>query len=335
MTLLYFIIVALLTILLVGSVSFWPCFSGWLSRSAQSSREFITGCSFTLMIAVLATLLYLAIGTPKVLTQPWISEPAGEQQLEQLLQEIEKNLVENPTNTEGWMMLARGQMMLPDYVKAIDSLEKALALDATNVEVMIRLADARTMNNNGRVGDKELGILHNAYNIDSQNHSLLWLLAVAYEQRNQLSQALGYWQELAGLPSEDIEMTQQIQAQIERLSLPQVSYLLTVTLDPALSKKVQPDATLFIFASELHGSPMPIAATRRQAEDIPLTIQLDNNTSLSAERPLSSFDQLTITARISNAGEPLPQTGDLFGSISLSSAQAGTAQQIEINSVYK
>ena len=335
MTIVYFVIIVLIAVLLVGTISFWPCFSGWSHRSAHVYRECITGCSLTLMMAVLAALLYLAIGTPKVLKQPWIAEPVGEQQLEKLLKEIEKNIAETPTNTEAWIILASGQMMLLEYEKAINSLEKALVLDGNNVEIMVRLADARTMHNNGRVGDGELGILHNAYNIDSKNNNLLWLLAVAYEQRNQFSKALDYWKELAELPSQSPEMTQQIQQQIDRLSLPQLSYFFAITINPALLEKVQPDATLFIFASELNGLPMPIAATRAQAKDIPVTIRLDNNASLSTERPLSSFDRLTITARISNAGEPLPQPGDFFGTITLSSVQATTTQKIEINSVYR
>lgn len=341
-----FIGIAFLVILLVSLLSFWPFLTPVHSSEPEGSylhaeelsksptQGYTIVLSLILCLAGLTGSLYYYFGEPKVLTQAWLTEPTGEKQLGQLLAEIEKKVAESPDNTEAWLILARGQMMLEDYPKAIASLEAAYGLVDDDAEIIVRLADAHTMNNNGDVSQQALDLLLKAYQLDPLHNNLIWLLAIAYEQRDLISESVYYWRQLETLLDKDPELQQQVRQQIHRLTITDVRYSISITLATELSEALDANAALFVFASEPDGSPMPIAAIKRSAADIPVTITLDNSDSLNPQRPLLQFQQVQITARISNSSSPTPQTGDFFGTIQLTSSQTDSTHDIEINQIY-
>lgn len=87
----------------------------------------------------------------------------------------------------------------------------------------------------------------------------------------------------------------------------------TVTLSPALQSKLDPNATLFIFARAPQGPRMPLAILRRRAADLPATFALDKDMAMLPAMSLAQFDQVMIGARISRSGNATPQSGDLQG----------------------
>ncbi len=86
-----------------------------------------------------------------------------------------------------------------------------------------------------------------------------------------------------------------------------------VTLSPALTTKVAPDDTVFIFARAAEGPRMPLAILRRKASELPISFTLDDSTAMSSEMKLSKFAQVVVGARISKSGNAMPQPGDLVG----------------------
>jgi len=87
----------------------------------------------------------------------------------------------------------------------------------------------------------------------------------------------------------------------------------TVTLAPSLSGKGSAADTLFVFAREMNGPPMPVAIVRATKRDLPFTFQLDDSTSPMPSRKLSSTGPVVIVARLSKSGQAVPQSGDLEG----------------------
>ena len=84
-----------------------------------------------------------------------------------------------------------------------------------------------------------------------------------------------------------------------------------VSLDPKLADRVDPDATLFVFARAANGPPMPLAVQHLTAGQLPLTVTLDDSNGMLPTMKLSMFPQVVIGARISKSGNALPQSGDL------------------------
>jgi cytochrome c-type biogenesis protein CcmH len=71
--------------------------------------------------------------------------------------------------------------------------------------------------------------------------------------------------------------------------------------------------TLFVFAREMNGPPMPVAIVRATKKDLPFTFQLDDSTSPMPSRKLSMAGTVVIVARLSKSGLAMPQSGDLEG----------------------
>ena len=91
------------------------------------------------------------------------------------------------------------------------------------------------------------------------------------------------------------------------------SIKISVSLDPALQDKVNPDQTLFVYAQAVQGPRMPLAIVKLKAGDLPLETQLDASMAMMPQMSLSNFSQIILLARISVSGNAIPQPGDLIG----------------------
>jgi cytochrome c-type biogenesis protein CcmH len=87
----------------------------------------------------------------------------------------------------------------------------------------------------------------------------------------------------------------------------------TVTIAPSLAGKGSATDTLFVFARETNGPPMPVAIMRATKKDLPFTFRLDDSTSMMPSRRLSDVAMVVIVARLSKSGQAMPQSGDLEG----------------------
>jgi cytochrome c-type biogenesis protein CcmH len=87
----------------------------------------------------------------------------------------------------------------------------------------------------------------------------------------------------------------------------------TVTIAPSLAGKGSATDTLFVFARETNGPPMPVAIMRATKKDLPFTFRLDDSTSMMPSRKLSDVAMVVIVARLSKSGQAMPQSGDLEG----------------------
>jgi hypothetical protein len=87
-----------------------------------------------------------------------------------------------------------------------------------------------------------------------------------------------------------------------------------VSLAAALSAKAADGETLFIVAKSIDSPGIPVAVVRSTVGAWPVKFTLDDSKSMFPGRNLSSAGRVTIEARISKGGQPLPGPGDLQGS---------------------
>ena len=86
-----------------------------------------------------------------------------------------------------------------------------------------------------------------------------------------------------------------------------------VIMGPNLADKGAPTDTLFVFAREANGPPMPVAIVRATRKDLPFTFRLDDSVSMMPSRKLSDVGSVVIVARLSKSGQAMAQSGDLEG----------------------
>jgi cytochrome c-type biogenesis protein CcmH len=87
-----------------------------------------------------------------------------------------------------------------------------------------------------------------------------------------------------------------------------------ISLASALSAKATAGETLFIVAKSVDAPGIPVAVFRGSVGSWPLQFTLDDSQSMTPGRNLSSAGRVTVEARISHKGQPLPAAGDLQGS---------------------
>jgi len=100
-----------------------------------------------------------------------------------------------------------------------------------------------------------------------------------------------------------------------------------VSLAEPLRSSIDPNDSLFVYAKAVSGPPMPLAAHRGRAADLPVTLTLDDSMAMIPAVKLSGFDRVTVGARISKSGQAVPRSGDLEGEVTpVSPGQAGTVK---------
>ena len=87
-----------------------------------------------------------------------------------------------------------------------------------------------------------------------------------------------------------------------------------VTLAAGLTAKATSGETLFIVAKSVDAPGIPVAVFRGSVGNWPLKFTLDDSQAMMPGRNLSNAGRVTIEARISQKGQPLPAAGDLQGS---------------------
>ncbi len=90
-----------------------------------------------------------------------------------------------------------------------------------------------------------------------------------------------------------------------------VTLSLLVELAPGLTPPA--GSTLFVFAREVGGLPMPLAVSRLAPDALPTLVRLDDSMAMIPGRTLSSASQIELVARITASGGVSAQAGDLEG----------------------
>jgi cytochrome c-type biogenesis protein CcmH len=88
-----------------------------------------------------------------------------------------------------------------------------------------------------------------------------------------------------------------------------------LSIAPALKSRLTADTPLFVFAREPGSRGPPLAAKRLTVSAIGTQIHLSSADSMMPGRVLIAGQRVSITARVSFSGQPLPAAGDLFGEL--------------------
>jgi cytochrome c-type biogenesis protein CcmH len=305
-------------------------------------------------IPLAAVSLYNHLGTKQIIpllarsgstpAEPAPGAAEGAHSLDELVEKLATRLRARPDDLQGWRMLARSYEVLGRYPEAVTAYENVLRLGDSEPDTLADYADVLVMANGGRFDAQAGGLLQRALDQQPDNIKALWLMGHWKNQQADYTAAIDHWQRAAALlPPEgkDAEViARQIAQARQRAGLPAedtvtvaarpaaanagaapgaartAAIQVSVSLDPQLAARADPDDTVFIFARAVSGPRMPLAITRRQVRDLPVSVTLDDSQAMSPAMTLSKFDQVSVGARVSSSGNAMPQSGDLQGSIS-------------------
>jgi cytochrome c-type biogenesis protein CcmH len=97
-----------------------------------------------------------------------------------------------------------------------------------------------------------------------------------------------------------------------------------IRIAPAIKARLIREVPLFVFAREQGVQGPPLAAKRLTSAAIGTQIHLSAADSMMPGRVLTKGRRVSVTARVSFSGQPLPAAGDLYGELTYDVGQDGT-----------
>jgi len=211
----------------------------------------------------------------------------------------------------------------------------------------IERAEVLAQQNGGSFAGEPWAIIQRVLTADPHHLNALFLAGSASYAEMNFRSALRFWErarEVVPADSPDApELDRAIAEAREKMGLPAIppraagatadtqaskatlaatSISGRVTLVKELKGLVAPTDTVFVYATPVTGSRMPVAIVRTTADKLPLDFVLDDSTAMNPSVKLSSMDEVTVRVRISKSGQATAQPGD-YG-VSLTPVKPGS-----------
>ena len=253
----------------------------------------------------------------EVNTQLSVDDPQAQFKQQELFSAIEKRAAQRPDNIYYWILLAKRAVQQNDlssaqyhYAQAIKASPEDSYLLAQYAEITFMLADSQFTDEVNKAIDK-------AFAIDSSNPTVLGLKGIQAFETEQWQLAITYWREASRQMDQGSPTVTALKAGIaraqKRLGIePEQQLSPQVEISVSIDKAIQfdPNQTVFVALVAVSGAPMPLAAKKLRAGDLPTTITLSNTDAVVEGYNLSSVNKVKAVARLSQSGSATPQTGD-------------------------
>ncbi|MBC7983660.1 MAG: hypothetical protein H7Y02_07400 [Candidatus Obscuribacterales bacterium] len=323
-----FIIVCAIMVVAAIALVARPLWLKPLDVSVASSR--VSAIVLAIVIPFAAAGLYI-----KQTNWSWsqVQTTASQQAtVEEMVVKLEQRLQQSPDDLDGWMMLGRSYLALERPARAVDAYQKAFDISrGENTDAMLGLGEALVLTDQSALRGRAGELFETVLARDPANPTALWYGAITALTAGHLPIARQRMASLLALnPPEQVRdiLQRQLQDIDQQLGgQPQVTQPATegpataqrtltvkVSIAPALAEGLEAKTPLFVLARD--GAGPPLAAVRRAAGDLPLTVTLSASDAMIAGRSIATVPQVQVVARVSKKGTPQAQPGDLYGEVS-------------------
>lgn len=273
-------------------------------------------------------------------------ELARAQALDDAIERLRERVAQQPDDAESWAFLGRSYVERGSYGDAAKAYARASELKAQqDPDLLVAEGEAVAFTQGRNMAGVPAQRFAQALALAPDHAHALWYAGIAALQAGDDRAAIEHWERLMKQPLPD-EMRATLEHSLAQLRqrngvptpAPETARAasgltldISVSVAPALAAAVTPDETLFVYAQDPSGPPMPLAVRRLSAAQLPVQTTLDDSLSPMPTRKLSSIDRWRLVARISRSGSAIPQSGDLEGSLELDRGEAGKPQHIVID----
>ncbi|HLW25569.1 MAG TPA: hypothetical protein VKT22_14535 [Steroidobacteraceae bacterium] len=256
---------------------------------------------------------------------------------------LEERLRAQPNDLDGWLMLGRSYMTLERFEDASQAYVHALKLNDSSVEAMLGLGEALSMRAGGSIPPPAADLFERALTLSPQEPRALLYGGFAAAVRGDKALARARWEALKQLnpPPQIVAILDQRIAELGAAGPGEAAgagpagasggsgqaaqaasgaagggeATINLSIAPALKSKLTGHPMLFVFAREPGASGPPLAVKRLTSAAIGTQVHLSAADSMVPGRALSQGQRISITARVSFSGQPMPAAGDLYGEL--------------------
>jgi cytochrome c-type biogenesis protein CcmH len=273
------------------------------------------GILVALLVAPAALGMYFAVTS-------WDPEYAARADRENdLLQQLVAHLERNPTDLEGWRLLAASFMQVGRYDEGRAAYQRLWAMTREpDDELKLAYAESQILSERSSLTGEAGRLVEEVLASRPQDPKALWYGGLVALELGRSDDVRTRWTSLLAMnPPPQVE--QVVREQLAVLGGvgaeggdpaapvgPEIK--LSVTLGAGRSlESLGPGAQLYILARAPEGGP-PLAVIRRPASDVPGEFSLSDANSMIPGRSLSAYPEITVVARLSRSGQPTAQPGD-------------------------
>lgn len=259
------------------------------------------------------------------------------------IEKLVERVKEHADDPNGWYMLANSYAAMGNWDDAYKAFQEVNRLVPDNANIVADMADMLAAASGKVITAEVVQMLEHALELDPNQWKALALLAINAWDGQQFLKAADYWERLVAVVPPDYPDLDSIKKNIveaRRLAgvadpnaapgvegfqggevptvkaAPAAHVSGTVTLGDAVKAKVKPDDAVFIYARPVSGSKMPVAFIRIKASELPYSFKLTSDMTVAmGSSTLADAEEVIVGARISRAGNFMPQEGDLEGEI--------------------
>jgi cytochrome c-type biogenesis protein CcmH len=328
-----FLVIAVFMAAIAATAVAWPLL--------RSGRSRLVGVAAGILVMATAAGLY-PLWSNWNWHEPSAPPPAASPQVLAMVAELERKMQAAPGDIGGWLLLGRSDIALERVDDAVTAYEQAHRLDANNVEAMLGLGEALSMRAGGNITPPAAELFERAVSLEPDNPKALLYSGFGAATRGDRASARKRWLALKALhpPPEIDAMLDQRIAELGTADLAAsgeaagmagpatasatgqsaasqagAEATVNLTISPALKARLTGDTPLFVFAREPGAQGPPLAAKRLTSAAIGTQIHLSSSDSMVPGRVLTAGQKVSITARVSFGGQPLPVAGDLYGEL--------------------
>jgi cytochrome c-type biogenesis protein CcmH len=177
-------------------------------------------------LPLVAIIFYLNVGSPKSISEPPVvgmssgpaeaqPQPRTQAQIDANVAKLAERLKSNPSDAQGWTMLARSYNQMEKYGEAVGAYTKATELSPNDADLWAEFAFATAMAGDRTLEGKPMELINRALKVDPQNLKALQLAGSAAFQAKDYKKAIDYWQRVLKQVPTGSEVEQAINERIE------------------------------------------------------------------------------------------------------------------------
>lgn len=292
------------------------------------------------LIPVGSLAFYLSLGSPQGVESQsprgdTRATPERSPQVEAMVDALSARLASDPNDGEGWLLLARSQVVLERFDEAIAGFERAQALLGDSPDLLVDWAEAEAGLDGNRFAPSALDRIDRALVMDPNHEKALWLGGFAAAQSGRMDTAVARWEQLHAQQqpgSREASIVAEMLARVrgEPATPPAAragpagsaekaqaaggaQVVVEVRLAPGLEAELGASEPVFVFARGPSGGGPPVAVARTIVGALPATIVLDESNAMVPSLSLATVEQVIVAARVARSGTANRASGDVEG----------------------
>jgi len=325
----FWIVAGLMALLAVAFIA-WPVWRHYDRHGGWNATAILAA----VLVVPAAVGLYLKVSTWQPGDAP---RQANSEQLA-IVEQLAARMQETPDDVEGWRLLGRSYLTLQEFPAARHAFMQAWQRTPNpDNELKLDLGISMIHSDRASIGSDGGQLIEDVLESEPNNQQALWYGGLVALERGRQDLARQRWVAILATnpPPEVADVLRRQLAMlgdspegggltggqasaagaapgVATASADSAVQLRVVLADDVAASALRPNASLFIFARSGAGGP-PVAVIRRSADSLPGEFVLTDADTMLQGNSLSNFAELEIVARLSASGQPLEQSGDIYG----------------------